>query len=115
MLGSFFLRSVKKWPLFIGGGLGFGMAYTNCENSLNNYLLSMEPKLCKIKLVSFGLHNITKSPSTMTSLKFYDRIKYISYAHARYTYINVKKKINMHTIKNHWSFRLKTVYNSKGI
>lgn len=51
MLGSFFLRSVKKWPLFIGGGLGFGMAYTNCENSLNNYLMSMDPKLCKIKLV----------------------------------------------------------------
>ncbi|KAF9813722.1 hypothetical protein SFRURICE_007877 [Spodoptera frugiperda] len=48
MVGSFFLRGYRKWPLCIGGGLGFGLAYTNCENSLNQYLLSMDPKACKI-------------------------------------------------------------------
>ncbi|KOB52006.1 Uncharacterized protein OBRU01_26697, partial [Operophtera brumata] len=32
--------------MYIGGGLGFGMAYMNCENSLNNYLISMDPKVC---------------------------------------------------------------------
>ncbi|XP_022815664.1 MICOS complex subunit Mic10-like [Spodoptera litura] len=49
MVGSFFLRGYKKWPMYIGGGLGFGLAYTNCENSLNQYLMSMDPKACKIK------------------------------------------------------------------
>ncbi|CAH0402259.1 unnamed protein product [Chilo suppressalis] len=49
MMGSFFLRSARRWPMFIGGGLGFGMAYTNCEHSLNDYLLSMDPKACVIK------------------------------------------------------------------
>ncbi|KAH9632774.1 hypothetical protein HF086_002805 [Spodoptera exigua] len=49
MVGSFFLRGFKKWPMYIGGGLGFGMAYTNCENSLNHYLLSQDPKVCVIK------------------------------------------------------------------
>ncbi|XP_028027763.1 MICOS complex subunit Mic10-like [Bombyx mandarina] len=51
MMGSFFLRGYKKWPMYIGGGLGFGMAYSNCENSLNDYLLAMNPKPCSIKLV----------------------------------------------------------------
>ncbi|XP_047989324.1 MICOS complex subunit Mic10-like isoform X2 [Leguminivora glycinivorella] len=49
MLGSFFLRSARKWPLFIGGGTGVGMAYANCEKSLNEYLLSLEPDACLIK------------------------------------------------------------------
>ncbi|XP_046971916.1 MICOS complex subunit Mic10-like [Vanessa cardui] len=49
MLGGFFLRGYRRWPMFIGGGLGFGMAYSNCENSLNNYLLAMDPKTCVIK------------------------------------------------------------------
>ncbi|CAH0732025.1 unnamed protein product, partial [Brenthis ino] len=49
MLGGFFLRGYKKWPMYIGGGLGFGMAYSNCENSLNSFLLSMDPKVCTIK------------------------------------------------------------------
>ncbi|XP_061729645.1 MICOS complex subunit Mic10-like [Cydia pomonella] len=49
MLGSFFLRSARKWPLFIGGGTGVGMAYANCEKSLNEYLLSLEPEACLIK------------------------------------------------------------------
>lgn len=53
MMGSFFLRGFKKWPMYIGGGLGFGMAYSNCENSLNHFLLSMDPKACVIKLVAF--------------------------------------------------------------
>ncbi|XP_049884509.1 MICOS complex subunit Mic10-like [Pectinophora gossypiella] len=51
MFGSFFLRGYKKWPMFIGGGLGFGMAYGNCENSLNDYLMALDPKLCEVKLV----------------------------------------------------------------
>ncbi|KAL0819255.1 hypothetical protein ABMA28_008495 [Loxostege sticticalis] len=50
MIGSFFMRSYRRWPMVVGGGLGFGMAYTNCENSLNNFLLSMDPKACIIKL-----------------------------------------------------------------
>ncbi|XP_045779310.1 MICOS complex subunit Mic10-like [Maniola jurtina] len=49
MLGGFFLRGYRKWPMYIGGGLGVGMAYSNCENSLNDYLLSMDPKICTIK------------------------------------------------------------------
>ncbi|KAJ0172356.1 hypothetical protein K1T71_012329 [Dendrolimus kikuchii] len=49
MMGSFFMRGFKRWPMYVGGGLGFGMAYTNCEKSLNNFLLSMDPKACKIK------------------------------------------------------------------
>ncbi|XP_026754680.1 MICOS complex subunit Mic10-like [Galleria mellonella] len=49
MMGSFFLKGIRKWPMYIGGGIGFGMAYTNCENSLNNFLLSMDPKVCVIK------------------------------------------------------------------
>ncbi|XP_073959484.1 MICOS complex subunit Mic10-like [Choristoneura fumiferana] len=49
MMGSFFLRSARRWPMYIGGGAGLGMAYTNCENSLNNYLQSMDPKVCTIK------------------------------------------------------------------
>ncbi|XP_063359207.1 MICOS complex subunit Mic10-like isoform X2 [Cydia amplana] len=49
MLGSFFLRSARKWPLFIGGGTGIGMAYANCEKSLNEYLLALEPDACLIK------------------------------------------------------------------
>ncbi|XP_045521615.1 MICOS complex subunit Mic10-like isoform X1 [Pieris brassicae] len=49
MMGSFFLHGYKKWPMYIGGGLGVGMAYKNCENSLNNFLLSMDPKACVIK------------------------------------------------------------------
>ncbi|XP_063537178.1 MICOS complex subunit Mic10-like isoform X1 [Cydia strobilella] len=49
MLGSFFLRSARKWPLFLGGGTGVGMAYANCEKSLNEYLLSLEPDPCLIK------------------------------------------------------------------
>ncbi|KAJ8711615.1 hypothetical protein PYW08_008569 [Mythimna loreyi] len=49
MIGSFFLRGYRKWPMFIGGGLGFGMAYTNCENSLNQFLMSMDPKACVVK------------------------------------------------------------------
>ncbi|KAM3960804.1 MICOS complex subunit Mic10 [Aphomia sociella] len=49
MMGSFFLKGIKRWPMYIGGGIGFGMAYTNCENSLNHFLLSMDPKICVIK------------------------------------------------------------------
>ncbi|XP_075984914.1 MICOS complex subunit Mic10-like [Anticarsia gemmatalis] len=49
MMGSFFFRGYRKWPMFVTGGLGFGMAYMNCENSLNSYLLSMDPKICAIK------------------------------------------------------------------
>ncbi|XP_053615552.1 MICOS complex subunit Mic10-like [Plodia interpunctella] len=48
MMGSFFLLG-KRWPTYIGGGVGLGMAYSNCENSLNNYLMSMDPKLCVLK------------------------------------------------------------------
>ncbi|VVC93566.1 unnamed protein product [Leptidea sinapis] len=49
MMGSFFLHGFKKWPMMIGGGLGFGMAYKNCENNLNGYLLAMDAKECVIK------------------------------------------------------------------
>ncbi|XP_013186121.2 MICOS complex subunit Mic10-like [Amyelois transitella] len=49
MVGTFFLLGFKKWPMYVGGGIGLGMAYSNCEKSLNNYLLSMDPKLCVLK------------------------------------------------------------------
>ncbi|XP_013147545.1 PREDICTED: MICOS complex subunit Mic10-like [Papilio polytes] len=49
MFGGFFLRGYRRWPMYIGGGLGFGMAYSNCEDSLNTFLLSKEPRPCIIK------------------------------------------------------------------
>ncbi|XP_052744417.1 MICOS complex subunit Mic10-like [Bicyclus anynana] len=49
MLGGFFMHGYRRWPTCIGAGLGLGMAYSNCENSLNSFLLSMDPKICLIK------------------------------------------------------------------
>ncbi|KPJ05834.1 hypothetical protein RR46_00699 [Papilio xuthus] len=49
MFGGFFLRGYRRWPMYIGGGLGFGRAYSNCEDSLNTFLLSKEPRPCVIK------------------------------------------------------------------
>ncbi|KAI5644797.1 hypothetical protein NE865_03143 [Phthorimaea operculella] len=50
MFSSFFLRgNLARWPKYILGGLGFGMGYSNCENSLNEYLIALNPSPCPVK------------------------------------------------------------------
>ncbi|KAJ2954640.1 hypothetical protein O0L34_g2935 [Tuta absoluta] len=50
MFSSFFLRgSLARWPKYILGGLGFGMGYSNCENSLNEYLIALNAEPCPVK------------------------------------------------------------------
>ncbi|XP_025834522.1 MICOS complex subunit Mic10-like, partial [Agrilus planipennis] len=34
----FFKR--KRWPVILGGGIGIGMAYANCEQDLNATVLA---------------------------------------------------------------------------
>ncbi|PSN43490.1 MICOS complex subunit MIC10 [Blattella germanica] len=43
----FFKR--RKWPIILGTGFGIGMAYANCERSLNNSLCEPSPKASKEK------------------------------------------------------------------
>ncbi|KAG7309047.1 hypothetical protein JYU34_004918 [Plutella xylostella] len=49
MAGGFFLRGYGRWPTALGGGVGFGAAYINCERSLNSYLVGQDQKACRIK------------------------------------------------------------------
>lgn len=37
-LTLFFLISARRWPIIFGGGIGFGLAYKNCEQELNTSL-----------------------------------------------------------------------------